>query len=140
MSASSGSAGARSAQRRGVMIARRYQLRKDAVSILMRGNPWLFREQMSSAAPVFPDGQWLRLYGHANTVVGYGIYEAEGAIAIRLLRRGDRRPDADWVQAQVLAAIDRRRALAARTAMGCASSTARATACPRSSSIASATA
>jgi 23S rRNA (cytosine1962-C5)-methyltransferase len=95
--------------------ARRYQLRKDAVSILMRGNPWLFREQMSSAAQVFPDGQWLRLYDHANTVIGHGIYEAEGAIAIRLLRRGDRRPDADWVQAQVLAAIDRRRALAART-------------------------
>jgi 23S rRNA (cytosine1962-C5)-methyltransferase len=94
---------------------RRYQLRKDAVSILLRGNPWLFREQMSSAATVFADGQWLRLHDHANAVVGHGIYEAEGAIAIRLLRRGDGRPDADWVQAQVLGAIAKRRALAART-------------------------
>jgi len=51
------------------MIPRRYQLRKDAVAIARRGHPWIFREQMSSAANVFADGQWLRLVDGALTVL-----------------------------------------------------------------------
>ncbi|MEO6777613.1 MAG: class I SAM-dependent methyltransferase [Kofleriaceae bacterium] len=97
------------------MITRRYQLKKDAVSIVESGHPWLFREQMSSAAQVFGDGDWLRLVDGANRVIGYGIFEAEGAIAVRVLRLGEARPDAAWVRLQLATALGRRNALAART-------------------------
>ena len=97
------------------MIPRRYQLKKDAVAIIERGHPWLFRAQMSSAAGVFGDGQWLRLVDGANHVIGHGIYEAEGAISVRVLSRGPAAPDAMWVRAQVSAALERRRSLAACT-------------------------
>src|SRR5580704_5655669 len=97
------------------MIPRRYQLKKDAVAIVEREHPWLCRAQMSSAAGVFEDGQWLRLVDGANRVIGHGIYEAEGAIAVRILRRGPDNPDAMWVRAQLSAAIGRRSDLAART-------------------------
>ncbi|MFT3691673.1 MAG: class I SAM-dependent methyltransferase [Kofleriaceae bacterium] len=97
------------------MIPRRYQLKKDAVAILEKGHPWLFRDQMSSAATVFADGDWLRLVDGSNRVVGYGIYEAEGAIAIRMLRRGSEAPNAAWVRAQLGAALAKRASVAART-------------------------
>ncbi|HET9990950.1 MAG TPA: hypothetical protein VFQ65_20605, partial [Kofleriaceae bacterium] len=97
------------------MTPRRYQLKKDAIAIIEGGHPWLFREQMSSAAQVFEDGDWLRLVDGANRVIGYGIFEAEGAIAIRVLRLGDARPDAAWVRHQLAVALGRRNALAART-------------------------
>jgi 23S rRNA G2069 N7-methylase RlmK/C1962 C5-methylase RlmI len=92
---------------------RRYQLRKEAVGFVMHGHPWLFRDHLSSAASVFRDGDWLRLHDGANKVVGYGIYEAAGAIAIRVL--GAAYPDATWLRGRLQAAVDRRRELAART-------------------------
>ncbi len=97
------------------MKPRRYQLRKEAGAINERGHPWLFREQMSSAAQVFGDGQWLRLVDGQNKVVGHGIYESEGAIAIRVLRRGEQGPDAAWLRGAVEDALAKRRELAKRT-------------------------
>jgi 23S rRNA (cytosine1962-C5)-methyltransferase len=94
---------------------RRYQLTKQAVAIIGRGHPWIFRDQLSSAARVFRDGDWLSLVDGANRVVAHGIYEAEGAIAIRVLRRGPERPDAAWLRAQLAAAGARRAELAAHT-------------------------
>ena len=69
------------------MRARRYQLRKEAVGVALR-HPWVFRDHLSSAASVFHDGEWLRLVDGDNRVIGHGIYDAGGAIAIRILRRG----------------------------------------------------
>jgi 23S rRNA G2069 N7-methylase RlmK/C1962 C5-methylase RlmI len=97
------------------MTPRRYQLKKDAVEIVEGGHPWLFREQMSTAAQVFGDGDWLRLVDGTNRVIGYGIFEAEGAIAIRVLRLGEAPPDAAWVRHELAVALGRRNALAART-------------------------
>lgn len=97
------------------MKPRRYQLTKDAVAIVGRGHPWLFRDQLSSAARVFKGGDLLRLVDGSNAVVGYGSYEAEGAIAIRVLRRGPDRPDARWLSSMLAAALARREPLAART-------------------------
>lgn len=97
------------------MRPRRYQLTKQAAAIIARGHPWIFRDQLSSAAGVFRDGDLLSLVDGANRVVGYGIYEAEGAIAIRVLRQGAARPDAAWLRAQLGAALGRRAELAART-------------------------
>lgn len=97
------------------MKSRRYQLTKDALQIIARGHPWLFRDQLSTAATVFRDGDLLRLVDGTNAVVGYGTYEAEGAIAIRILRRGPDRPDATWLTTTLAAALARRDVLAART-------------------------
>ncbi len=94
------------------MKPRRYQLRKDATAIVAAGHPWIFREQMSSAASVLRDGEWLRLVDGQNNVVGYGIYESEGAIAIRMLRRGPDAPNAAWLRATLDAAVSKREPLA----------------------------
>jgi 23S rRNA (cytosine1962-C5)-methyltransferase len=87
---------------------RRYQLRKSSLRVLAKGHPWLFRGQLSSAATVFRDGQWLALVDQDNRPVGTGIYEASGAIAVRVLERSARRPDAAWVAERVAAALERR--------------------------------
>jgi 23S rRNA (cytosine1962-C5)-methyltransferase len=97
------------------MRPRRYQLTKQATAIIGRGHPWIFRDQLSTAAGVFRDGDWLSLVDGANRVVGYGVYEATGAIAIRVLRLGPERPDAAWLRSQLAAAGARRAELAART-------------------------
>lgn len=86
----------------------RYQLGKRALAVLASGHPWIFRGLVSSAAAALADGQWLALYDGGNRVVGHGVYAAEGAIAIRVLARGDARPRARDFAAR----IDR--ALAAR--------------------------
>ena len=97
------------------MKPRRYQLRKEAVAVVERGHPWIFRDQLSSAAGVFRDGDWLRLVDGTNRVVAHGIYESDGAIAIRILRRGAEPPDAAWLRAQLDAATTRREPLVMRT-------------------------
>jgi 23S rRNA (cytosine1962-C5)-methyltransferase len=97
------------------MKPRRYQLRKDGVAIVERGHPWIFRDQMSTAAGVIADGQWLRLVDGANRVVGYGIYESDGAIAIRIARVGAAPPDAEWLRTTLLTAVGKRASLAARS-------------------------
>src|SRR5688572_17304794 len=95
------------------MKARRYQLNKDAAAIVQRGHPWIFREQLSSAASIFADGDWLRLVDGKNQVVGHGIFESEGAIAIRILRTGPDKPDAAWLRASLRDALAKRAGLAA---------------------------
>ncbi len=97
------------------MRLRRYQVRKETASIVASGHPWIFRGQLSSAAGVFADGDWLRLVDGRNQVIGSGMYDARGAIAIRVLERGPRVPDAGWVEEKVIAALARRAALRAET-------------------------
>jgi 23S rRNA (cytosine1962-C5)-methyltransferase len=97
------------------VIARRYQLRKEAVGVVRSGAPWIFRDHLSSAASVFADGQWLKLVGGDNKVEGHGFYEASGAIAIRILRRGVEPPDVAWLKQRVAAAVKKREILATTT-------------------------
>jgi 23S rRNA (cytosine1962-C5)-methyltransferase len=94
---------------------RRYQLRKEAVGVVTRDLPWIFRDHLSTAAAVFADGQWLALYDGHNKLLGHGIYEAEGAVAIRVLRRGKARPDAAWLRGRIDAALAKRAAVIATT-------------------------
>jgi 23S rRNA (cytosine1962-C5)-methyltransferase len=105
------------ARRRARRLARlaRYQLRKEAVGVVLRDAPWIFRDHLSSAADVFKDGQWLRLVDGKNRVLGFGMYEEHGAIAIRVLRRGEAPPDGAWVASQVDAALARRAGLREET-------------------------
>lgn len=96
------------------MKPRRYQLRKEAIGVALR-HPWIFRDHLSSAASVLRDGELLRLVDGQNDVVGHGFYEASGAIAIRILRRGPAPPDAAWLRGQLAAAVARRAELATQT-------------------------
>lgn len=96
------------------MTPRRYQLRKEAVGVALR-HPWIFRDHLSSAATAFRDGDLLRLVDGGNRVIGYGFYEATGAIAIRILRRGPAPPDAVWLRGLLAASVARRAELAVRT-------------------------
>lgn len=97
------------------MTPRRYQLKKEAAGVVLRDHPWIFRDTLSSAALVFRDGDWLRLVDGSNKVLGHGFYEAEGAIAIRVLRRGPDRPDAAWAKQKLAAALAKRASLTSRT-------------------------
>src|SRR4051812_38743521 len=87
---------------------RRYQLKKEAAAIVLSGHPWIFRTHLSSAADVFASGQWLSLVDSKNEALGYGIYEKEGLIGVRVLKRGSRPPTRDWLHAQVDKALARR--------------------------------
>ncbi|HEY4181569.1 MAG TPA: class I SAM-dependent methyltransferase [Kofleriaceae bacterium] len=97
------------------MKPRRYQLSKEATAIVFRDQPWIFRDHLSSAATVFNDGDWLKLVDGKNTVIGYAIYDAEGAIAIRIVRRGDKKPDATWLKGVLKKALEKRATLSKRT-------------------------
>jgi len=67
-------------------VAQRYQINKQVLSILKSGHPWIFRSHVSSAIEVFQSGQLLKLVDHENKVCGYGLYDPEGLIAIRVLK------------------------------------------------------
>ena len=75
----------------------------------------MFRDRLSSAAAALTDGQWLALYDGANQIVGHGIYEAEGAIGIRVVSRGPARPDAALFAGRIDAALVARAELRAET-------------------------
>lgn len=96
---------------RALRTPQRYQLTKHALAIVEGGHPWIFRDQLSTAALALADGQWVRLVDGANRVVGHGIYGAEGAVGIRIVSRGPDRPTAASLGAAVDAAIERRRPL-----------------------------
>jgi len=67
-------------------VAQRYQVNKQVLSILKSGHPWVFRSHISSAIEVFESGQLLKLVDHENKVCGYGLYDPDGLIAIRILK------------------------------------------------------
>lgn len=93
----------------------RYQLKKDAVRALGTGHPWIFRSHMSTAAEAFQSGQWLRLVNEQNSPVGYGIFEKEGLVAIRVLKEGPKEPTPDFFSQRVDKALAKRTALRAYT-------------------------
>ena len=87
---------------------KRYQLTKQATSVVVKGHPWVFRSHLSSAASVFDAGQWLRLVSAGNEVVGYGVIESTGAIAIRVLRAGKEYPGVEYWKSVIRRAAQRR--------------------------------
>jgi 23S rRNA G2069 N7-methylase RlmK/C1962 C5-methylase RlmI len=93
------------------LTPRRYQLDKVATASVRRGHPWIYRSLISSAAKGFRDGQWLKLVDGANEIAGYGIFEKDGLIAIRTLKRGSRVPDPAFVRERVRQALAKREAL-----------------------------
>ncbi len=90
---------------------KRYQLKKEAVNALKQGHPWIFRGKVSTAAEVFQSGQWLTLVGAQNEILGYGVFETDGWIAVRVLKQGTTLPDAEWAVGRVRKAIAKREQL-----------------------------
>jgi len=96
---------------RALRTPQRYQLTKHALAIVESGHPWLFRDQLSTAAQALTDGQWVALYDAQNRIVGHGIYGSEGAVGIRIVSRGPERPDARSLGATIDVALAKRAAL-----------------------------
>jgi 23S rRNA (cytosine1962-C5)-methyltransferase len=103
--------------RKGTPANRRSALRLPVVAALpairaslQQGHPWVYRNQLlpprgESALPRLPSGTWVRvLCGPFESV---GLWDAEGAIAVRLFGRGEA-PDAAWIAARVREAWDLR--------------------------------
>ena len=82
---------------------------------LEAGHPWVFRDKMGPAAQALPDGAWLRLLDSEQMMIGTGIYQAEGGVAIRVLRLGHRPVTVDWLKQQLEKAISARQSLALET-------------------------
>jgi 23S rRNA (cytosine1962-C5)-methyltransferase len=89
----------------------RYQLKKEAAQVLRTGHPWIYRTHLSSAAKVFASGQWLKLVDADNSVLGYGIYDPDGLIGIRVLKEGETEPNVDFLKKKLSKALARREML-----------------------------
>jgi 23S rRNA (cytosine1962-C5)-methyltransferase len=89
----------------------RFQLKKEVAKALTGGHPWVFRDKVSGAAQIFADGQWLELVDGENQVVGYGLYQQEGGVAVRVLRLGTKPPDLEYWKKNLQRSIKRRAGL-----------------------------
>ncbi|MHB1295537.1 MAG: class I SAM-dependent rRNA methyltransferase [Anaerolineae bacterium] len=74
-------------------------------SSLQAGHPWVYRNQVQGErggeAPRLPSGTWVRV--HCGPFEGIGLWEAQGAIAVRLFEARTV-PDAAWIAERVRAA------------------------------------
>lgn len=89
----------------------RYQLKKEAIQVVRSGHPWIFRSHLSTAADIFRSGQWLRLVDSENAIAGYGIFDNDGLIGVRVLKEGKNPPDIAWVDKLFQKALAKREAL-----------------------------
>jgi len=74
---------------------------------LSAGHPWVYRDHVPSGTSV-ADGTWVRV--EAGRTVALGLWASDGAIAVRVFRRGradapPQVPDAAWVEATVARAL-----------------------------------
>lgn len=82
-------------------VAQRYQINKQVLTILKSGHPWIFRSHVSSAIEIFKSGQLLKLVDSENKIKGYGLYDPDGLIAIRVLKRDTTPLSVDWFSKKV---------------------------------------
>jgi 23S rRNA (cytosine1962-C5)-methyltransferase len=74
---------------------------------LSAGHPWVYRDHVASGTSL-ADGTWVRV--EAGRTVALGLWASDGAIAVRVFRRGTadappQVPDAPWVEATVARAL-----------------------------------
>lgn len=77
---------------------------------LAQGHPWVYRDQLvplkgQTAPPRLLSGTWVRVLSGAFE--GVGLWDAEGAIAVRIFSR-DAVPDEAWIAERLRAAFDLR--------------------------------
>lgn len=90
------------------MKIRRYQIKKEVESILNQGHPWIFKSHLSSAADIFKTGDLLALANAKNEIVGYGFFEKDALIAIRVVKLGKTPPDAAWFKNKLTKCLKKR--------------------------------
>lgn len=90
------------------MKSRRYQIKKEVETILKQGHPWIFKSHLSSAAQIFKTGDLLALVNASNEVVGYGFFEEDSLIAIRVIKFGKTPPDAEWFKSKLVKCLSKR--------------------------------
>ncbi|MEJ2358152.1 MAG: class I SAM-dependent rRNA methyltransferase [Deinococcales bacterium] len=73
---------------------------------LVSGHPWIYRNHLPQHR--LASGDWVRL--EAGRAASHGLYDADGAIAVRLFRR-DAVPDAAFLQQRVRSALELRQSL-----------------------------
>lgn len=81
---------------------------------LAAGHPWVYRDHVPGTPPI-ADGAWVRV--EAGSTAAVGLWAAEGAIAVRAVRRAPTGgplapPDRAWVEAAVARALATRAAVA----------------------------
>jgi len=89
----------------------RYQINKTIQQVIGKGHPWVYRDQLSSAADVFESGDWLRLVDGSNQIKGYGTFESDGLVGIRVFLRGAKPPLPPWWLNQVKTRLSTRKNL-----------------------------
>src|SRR5262245_56359963 len=96
----------------GAPIVRRSTVRlpPDVARRVRLGHPWVYREALGSRALREDAGAVLELVDADGEFVGRGLYEPDGAIAIRVITRDPARAvDAELCAARVRSAIELRR-------------------------------
>ena len=83
-------------------------LGRELEKTLASGHPWVYRDSLPRHSA--STGEWLRL--EAGKSVAFGIYDEEGAIAVRLFSR-QATPDREWFAARVTEALELRSGLEA---------------------------
>lgn len=93
---------------------KRHVLKGPVCEGLETGHPWVFRDKVGDDRAL-SDGDWLQLVDPDGAVVGTGVYQAEGGVAIRVFRLGHRPVTVGYLKARLDQAIDRRADLLAET-------------------------
>ncbi|MCJ8344470.1 hypothetical protein MJH12_02935, partial [bacterium] len=68
---------------------KRYQINKKSNRGLVKKHPWIYSGNISSAAAMFQDGQYLKLYDGENKLVAFGILSRDEKIAVRIFHFGE---------------------------------------------------
>jgi 23S rRNA (cytosine1962-C5)-methyltransferase len=91
------------------MKTRRYQVKKEVETIIKQGHPWIFKSHLSSAATIFETGDCLQLVSGGNEILGYGLFEKDSLIAIRMIKLGKTPPDASWFKSKLQKCVMKRK-------------------------------
>jgi 23S rRNA (cytosine1962-C5)-methyltransferase len=75
------------------------------------GHPWIFRADVASAQPGLPPGSEVRVADARGNFIARAFWAAKSPIALRILSRKDEPLDDAFLEARLIAALDRRRAL-----------------------------
>jgi 23S rRNA (cytosine1962-C5)-methyltransferase len=89
---------------------KRHILKRPVCDGLESGHPWVFRDKVGDDRDLV-DGDWLQLTDPGGAIVGTGVYQAEGGVAIRVFRMGHRPVTVGWLKQQLENAIERRSGL-----------------------------
>lgn len=81
---------------------------------LKQGHPWVFRDKIGEPKNL-KDGDWVKLLDPQDKMVGTGIYQAQGGVAVRVFRHGRGPFNVPWIKQVVDRALERRGEILAET-------------------------